>query len=113
MTVLRKALAWIEANPTRRKTAKGMPRWIVNTWLSRDQDRARLAGPVSVSEGLPPEERRRREKEVATRRARNLEESRRDDQIEPDRETAEKFANALKLHQGAIVEEAEEGIRHA
>jgi len=30
----RKSFAWIEANPTRRKTAKGMPRFIVN-WLGR------------------------------------------------------------------------------
>ena len=34
----RKALAWIEANPARRKTAKGMPRFIVN-WLNRATER--------------------------------------------------------------------------
>lgn len=34
----RKARAWVEANPGRRKTASGMPRFLVN-WLSRCTDR--------------------------------------------------------------------------
>ena len=34
---LRKMRAWIEANPTKRKTAKGIPAFVVN-WLGRDQD---------------------------------------------------------------------------
>jgi uncharacterized protein YdaU (DUF1376 family) len=34
----RKALAWLQANPTKRKTAKGMPRFLVG-WLSRCVDR--------------------------------------------------------------------------
>jgi len=113
MAVLRKALGWIEANPTHRKTAKRMPRWIVNTWLSRDQDRARVPVPVSASEVFPPEERRRRERERAERSARDLEESRKADRIDADPATAEKFDKALKLHRGEIAEEAEEGIRHA
>jgi hypothetical protein len=33
----RKALGWIEANPTKRKTARGMPKFL-NGWLSRTQD---------------------------------------------------------------------------
>ena len=33
-----RALAWIEANPDRRKTAKGMPRFLVN-WFGRATDR--------------------------------------------------------------------------
>lgn len=37
---LRKALAWIRASPDRMKTAKGMPRFIVN-WLNRAVDHAR------------------------------------------------------------------------
>jgi len=35
---LRKALAWIRASPDRMKTAKGMPRFIVN-WLNRATER--------------------------------------------------------------------------
>lgn len=35
---MNKALAWAEANPGRRKTAKGMPAFLVN-WLSRATDR--------------------------------------------------------------------------
>jgi uncharacterized protein YdaU (DUF1376 family) len=34
----RKALAWLQANPTKRKTAKGMPRFLV-AWLTRCVDR--------------------------------------------------------------------------
>lgn len=34
----RAALAWITASPTRRKTAKGMPRFLVG-WLTRSNDR--------------------------------------------------------------------------
>lgn len=35
---IRKALAWISVNPGRRKTASGMPRFLVN-WLNRATDR--------------------------------------------------------------------------
>lgn len=35
---LRKAAGWLEGNPTRRKTKRGMPRFITN-WLSHAQDR--------------------------------------------------------------------------
>jgi hypothetical protein len=45
----RKALAWIEANPSRRKTAKGMPRFLVN-WLNRATD----SGRVLARSGPPP-----------------------------------------------------------
>ncbi len=38
LSEVRKAAAWIEANPARRKTAKGMPRFIVN-WLNRATER--------------------------------------------------------------------------
>lgn len=43
---LGKMRAWLGANPTRRKTAKGMPRFVVN-WLSREQDRSR-GGPAAA-----------------------------------------------------------------
>lgn len=36
---LRKARAWLEANPRNMKTIQGMPRFLT-TWLSRTQDRA-------------------------------------------------------------------------
>ncbi len=36
---LRKVKAWLAANPTKKKTAKGMPRFI-NSWFSRAQDDA-------------------------------------------------------------------------
>jgi hypothetical protein len=36
----RAALAWVRANPTKRKTAGGMPRFLIN-WLNKSQDRAK------------------------------------------------------------------------
>lgn len=38
MQQLREMYSWSNANPTRRKTQRGMPRFIVN-WLSREQDK--------------------------------------------------------------------------
>lgn len=38
MVEIRKAVAWIAGNPGRRKTASGMPRFLVN-WLNRATDR--------------------------------------------------------------------------
>ena len=35
---LKKIRAWLDANPTKRKTSKGMKKFI-NNWLSREQDR--------------------------------------------------------------------------
>ena len=40
MAECRKALAWVQANLSRRKTAKGMPRYLVN-WLNRATDSGR------------------------------------------------------------------------
>lgn len=37
---LRQMIAWLNANPTRRKTVKGCPRFI-NIWLGREQDSGR------------------------------------------------------------------------
>ena len=37
---LAKMRLWLEANPTRRKTERGMPRFVVN-WLSRAEQRRR------------------------------------------------------------------------
>ena len=38
MQELRRMCGWLEANPTRRKTSRGIPRFI-NTWLSKAQDK--------------------------------------------------------------------------
>ena len=40
LMVCRKALAWCMASPTRRKTARGMERCLVNVWLNREADGA-------------------------------------------------------------------------
>ena len=46
---MRKAYSWIRATPTRRKTAKGMPRFLVN-WLNSATDKGppRASGRVEV-----------------------------------------------------------------
>lgn len=41
----RKALAWIGADASRRKTARGMKRFLVG-WLGRAQNSGRARGPV-------------------------------------------------------------------
>jgi len=46
LTEARKALAWCEANPGRRKTAAGMPRFMV-AWLGKEQDKGRSAPTVA------------------------------------------------------------------
>ena len=43
----RRALAWVEASPARRKTARGMPRFLV-AWLNRATDTGKREG------GKPP-----------------------------------------------------------
>lgn len=43
---MRKALAWLTANPSRRKTARGMPRCLVN-WLTRSTDHGRGGSAVA------------------------------------------------------------------
>jgi hypothetical protein len=65
----RKALAWINANPTKRKTARGMARFLVS-WMSRCQDKGgsspigpssvpakRVSQPINVAPKTPPAER--------------------------------------------------------
>ncbi len=48
----RKAKAWVEANPAKRKTASGMRRFLVN-WLSRAQNSGRGAQATHVARGSP------------------------------------------------------------
>lgn len=50
---LREMKAWSLSNPTKRKTLKGMPRFI-NSWLSRAQDRGSVSGPARVPEQANP-----------------------------------------------------------
>ena len=50
----RKALAWVTASPERRKTAKGMKRFLVG-WFSRTQDRGKQSGRGQSPERAPPD----------------------------------------------------------
>lgn len=51
---LRSALAWCEGNPTRRKTASGMPRFLAN-WLASAQNRGHArAGPAGAAPTRKP-----------------------------------------------------------
>ena len=43
---LRKMLGWLEANPTRQKTAKGIKRFVA-AWLAKEQDKAPPKKPSS------------------------------------------------------------------
>ncbi|WP_367715137.1 helix-turn-helix domain-containing protein [Nitratireductor sp. GISD-1A_MAKvit] len=45
---LRAMKSWLDANPSRRKTANGVPRFVV-AWLSKDQDRSARAAPPAHS----------------------------------------------------------------
>lgn len=47
---LRQAKAWLNANPKRRKTYGGVPRFVVS-WLGRSQDRPGIKEPASSSGG--------------------------------------------------------------
>jgi hypothetical protein len=60
----RKALCWINANPDRKKTARGMGKFLYS-WLSRSQDSGRAAKPVAeaVETDEQKRERIRRERE--------------------------------------------------
>ena len=46
---LRKALAWVQANPQHQKTARGMMRFLVN-WMHRAIDRGTFVKRTTVSE---------------------------------------------------------------
>lgn len=54
-TELSKIIGWLEANPAKRKTARGMLRF-VNSWLSREQDKAHmpLVAPQMPARGYQP-----------------------------------------------------------
>lgn len=48
---LRRMIAWLDSNPTRRKTRRGIERFI-NNWLSRTQDSGGSKGQKGVSESV-------------------------------------------------------------
>lgn len=52
---LRQMKAWLDANPTKRKTLRGIKAFIVR-WLSKEQDSGRRQKPASKSPGFPCEE---------------------------------------------------------
>lgn len=54
-TELSKIIGWLEANPKKRKTARGMLKF-VNAWLSREQDKAHIPvfAPQIASRGFQP-----------------------------------------------------------
>ena len=60
MQELRKMKGWCDSNPTKRKTKKGIKRFI-NSWLSREQDKGRVYNSSDrqqsepISYDLPPE----------------------------------------------------------
>lgn len=45
MQELRKMKGWLDSNPTKRKTSRGIRRFI-NSWLSREQDRYKGDGKI-------------------------------------------------------------------
>jgi hypothetical protein len=47
-----RALAWVKADPSRRKTAKGMPKFLVG-WFNRTVDNGRLKTPMEPKAGSP------------------------------------------------------------
>ena len=58
MQELRKMKSWLDSNPSRRKTKKGVLRF-VNSWLSKEQDKGRVqTGKAPVSKNLNNFERR-------------------------------------------------------
>lgn len=69
-TELRQMEAWIQANPQRRKTVSGMPRFVVN-WLNRSQNRAYAQGHVPKAIAKDPEARASFNQERAERERAN------------------------------------------
>ena len=66
---VRKAIAWLEANPDRRKTSRGMPAFLVN-WFNRATDRPGRSGGGFASQP-PPRQPTPRVSELIARAAAN------------------------------------------
>lgn len=58
LVVVRKAVAWAEANPRKRKTAARMASWLATVWLAKAQDeggdRPRYGAPPTQQSSHPP-----------------------------------------------------------
>lgn len=52
VAICRQALAWVKATPAKRKTATGMPRFLV-AWFTRDQNRRASRGGTVAIRGAP------------------------------------------------------------
>ena len=48
---LRRMVAWLDSNPTKRKTRRGIERFI-NSWLARTQDSGGSKGQKEVNEAV-------------------------------------------------------------
>lgn len=59
---LHKMAAWLDANPTRQKTRKGVCRFI-NSWLSKEQDRGGVYRNGSRQQDTEAEQRRKKQEE--------------------------------------------------
>ena len=59
---LHKMAAWLDANPTRRKTRKGVCRFI-NSWLSKEQDRGGVYRNGGRQQDTEEEQRRKKQEE--------------------------------------------------
>ena len=100
---LRKIQAWLEANPERRKTARGMHRFIVR-WLSKEQDKGHALPAVQAPKEMTPEERARRERAAREESARRLAEVAALNPTTPDPEVVERFE---RLRRGETTEGGE------
>lgn len=48
----KKARAWLDANPAKRKTSKGMPKFL-NGWIARSVDSGKVARPANLPRPVP------------------------------------------------------------
>lgn len=80
----RKAKQWLVDNPTRRKTAKGMPRFL-NNWYSRAVDSGRGTPPLSKRESQAQAERMRRAAIADEDQAKRAHDASRRNENEPQR----------------------------
>lgn len=68
---LRKMVAWLVANPQRKKTRRGVDRFI-NSWLSREQDRGGVFRNNGSRQQDPEDEKRRKQQEESEKFYNNL-----------------------------------------
>jgi len=97
---LRKMVAWLDANPRRRKTVNGIRRFIVS-WLSREQNR----GPKvnGAAKEMTMDERRSADTAMRIRKANALERSRGDRPSVVSEEETARFLEKVAALKGAEV----------